>query len=85
MLPQVGNLMLRKDESRKHVEWRLCGRAVSYLSKTSGMHIKSLINIYTTSTYLFSVFLAVCPCFALKKYISTSKFPFRAPGLIQNG
>jgi hypothetical protein len=45
MLPQVDSALLRKDELGKHLQWRLCGRAVTDLSKTSGMHIKSLIDI----------------------------------------
>jgi hypothetical protein len=46
MLQQVDSALLRKDELSKHLQWRLCGRAVTDLSKTSGMHIKSLIDIY---------------------------------------
>jgi hypothetical protein len=46
MLPQVDHALLRKDESRKHLEWSLCASAVSNLSKTSDMHIKSFINTY---------------------------------------
>jgi hypothetical protein len=46
MLPEVDRALLRKNESRKHLEWRLSGSAVSNLSKSSGKHIKSFINVY---------------------------------------
>jgi hypothetical protein len=73
MLSEVDRVLLRMNESRKHLDWRLCGSALSNLSKTSGMHIKAFINIYLS---LF-VFLTVYPCFAFKKYTGTSEFPFR--------
>jgi hypothetical protein len=53
MLPQEDRALLRKDESRTHLEWRLRGSAVFNLSKTSGMLIKSFINIYYINFYLF--------------------------------
>jgi hypothetical protein len=70
MLPQVDRALLGKDESRKHLERRLCGSAVSNLSKTSGMHVKI---IYQYILYQF-IFLTVYPCFAFKNYTGTSKF-----------
>jgi hypothetical protein len=45
MLPQIDRALLREDESRKHLEWRLSGSAVSNLGKKSGVHI-SFIHIY---------------------------------------
>jgi hypothetical protein len=63
LLPQADSALLRNDESRKHMEWRLCGNCVSNLSKTSGMHIKSFITIH----YIHSSFF---PFFCL--YISVS-------------
>jgi hypothetical protein len=53
------------DVSRKHLEWRLCGSAVSNSSKTSGIHMKSFMNIYYIHLFIF-FFLAVYHCFALK-------------------
>jgi hypothetical protein len=49
---------------------------VPNLSKTSGMHIKSFINVsYTILIYLFFFhFLVVYPCFAFRKYTGASKF-----------
>jgi hypothetical protein len=86
--PQVNRALLRKDESRKHLEWRLCGSAVSNLSKTSGMHIKSFINIYYIHLY-FPIFLTVYTCFAFKNYSGTSKLHFEHwfelhPGRLQS-
>jgi hypothetical protein len=46
MLPQADNTLLRTDEWRKDLGRRLCGTAVSNLSKTSGIRIKLCINIY---------------------------------------
>jgi hypothetical protein len=54
MLPQVDRAILRKEESTKHLEWRLCGGVMSDLSKTSGMHIKSFIIIYYIHLPYFS-------------------------------
>jgi hypothetical protein len=57
MLPEVDHALLRKNELRKHLEWRLCGRVVSNLSKTSAMHIKTFINIYIYYIHLsFTIF-----------------------------
>jgi hypothetical protein len=39
--------------------------------------IQTVINVHYNHLS-FSVFLAVYPCFAFKKYTGTSKFPFRA-------
>jgi hypothetical protein len=50
---------------------------VSNLSKTPGIHIKSFINIHYIHSS-FPICLAVCNCFAFKKYIGTFKFPFRS-------
>jgi hypothetical protein len=55
MLPEVAHALLRKDELRKRLEWRLCGSVVSNLSKTSAMHIKHL-SIYIISIYIFPFF-----------------------------
>jgi hypothetical protein len=64
MLPQVDRALLRKNESSKRLEWSLCGSAVSGLSKTSGMHIISFINIYyILYTFTFSISLTIYPCF----------------------
>jgi hypothetical protein len=68
--PLVDRVLLRKHESRKHLEWRLCGSAVSNLSKTSAMHIASFNNI--------SIYLTVYSCFAFRKYTGIYKFLFRA-------
>jgi hypothetical protein len=78
MLPPVDRALLKKDESREHREWRLCGSAVSSSSKKSGMNIKSFINMHYIHLS-FSIFLTVYPCSAFKTYTGTSKFPFRAP------
>jgi hypothetical protein len=66
MLPEVDGASLRTDESRKHVEWGLCGSAVTDLSKTSGMHIKSFVKINNLHLPFFYIFLMFCPCFAFK-------------------
>jgi hypothetical protein len=38
VVDSVDRAILRKNESRKHLGWRLCGSVASYLSKTLGMH-----------------------------------------------
>jgi hypothetical protein len=78
MLPQADRALLRKDELTKYLEWKLCGSAVSNLSNTSGIHIKSFNDIYTIPIYKLSIFLTVYPCFDFKKNAGTSRFPFRA-------
>jgi hypothetical protein len=52
VLPQVDHALLRNNEKRKDLEWRLSGSAVSNLSKTSGMHMKSFLNIYYIHLYI---------------------------------
>jgi hypothetical protein len=77
MLAQVDSTLLKSDESRKHLDWRLCGNIVYNSCEMLGMYIKSFINIYYV--YLsFLYFLTVYPCLAFEKYIGTSKLPFRA-------
>jgi hypothetical protein len=47
--------------------------------------VPALINTYGYYISVpFSIFLAVYPCFAFKKYTGTSKFPYRVLGLYQN-
>jgi hypothetical protein len=77
MLPQVDRALLRRHESRKRLEWRLCGSAVSNLSKTSstGMHIKPFIDIYYIHLY-FYIFWRYILFFVFNKCTGTSKFPF---------
>jgi hypothetical protein len=53
MLLQVDRTLQRKDESRKHVERRLCGIAMSDLSKTSRVCIKSFISVYYIYIYIY--------------------------------
>jgi hypothetical protein len=53
MFPQVDRALLRKGESRKHLEWSLCGSAVSDLSKTSDMRLKSFISIYYIHLFFY--------------------------------
>jgi hypothetical protein len=79
LLAQVDCTLLRKDESRKHLEWRLRGNTVCNLGKTSGMQTKS----FTNTCYILlslSIFLTIRTCFAFKKYrpTDTSKFTFQA-------
>jgi hypothetical protein len=82
ILPQVDRALLRKDELRKHLEWRLCGNAVSNVSKTSGMRVKLFINIYYIHLSL-PTFLTAYSCLAFSKYTGISKFPFRALVVLQ--
>jgi hypothetical protein len=83
MLQLVDRALLRKDKSGKYLAWRLSGTAVSNLSKTSDMHIKSFINTYYIQLSS-SIFLTVYPSFTFKEYIGTSKFSFRELRVIRN-
>jgi hypothetical protein len=38
VVDSVDRAILRKNESMKHLGWRLCGSVASYLSKTLGMY-----------------------------------------------
>jgi hypothetical protein len=77
MLPEVDRALLRKDEWRKCLEWRLGGIAVYNLCKASCTHTKSFTNIYYINLSL-SISLRVQHCLAFKTYTGTSIFPFRS-------
>jgi hypothetical protein len=68
MLLQTDSALLRKGESRKHVESRPCGSAVSNRSKTSH------VNIY----YVHLSFSIFSDSTSFKKFTGTYKCPFPA-------
>jgi hypothetical protein len=72
----IDSALLSRDESSKHLEWRLCVSAVSNLNKTSGMHVSCINTYYIFIFYIY--FLTIYHCFAFKNYTGSCKFPFRS-------
>jgi hypothetical protein len=84
ILPEGDGALLRKYETMKHLESRLCGRAVSDLSKASGIHIESFISMHYIhlSFFHFSGDISVFHFFEIYRHFyisisSTAHFRFR--------
>jgi hypothetical protein len=69
--------LLRKNEWRKHLEWRLCGSFVSNLSKTSCIHIKVFVNVDYMNLF-FSGFSEGISLFRFLRSMPAFLNPFQA-------
>jgi hypothetical protein len=65
MLPQVNRALLRMDETTEHLEWKLCGSAVSNLNKRV-RNAHKIIYQYMLYQFVCFHFLTVYSCFAFK-------------------